>query len=392
MTEQQTTETYLDNAATTKPYPSVVSIMSDALTTSYYNPSAFYKPSIEAEKQIKTAREELAAILGVKAAQLYFTSGGTEGDNTIIRGVCERQRGNTYNIVTTGVEHPAVAKVFQYYEERGIDVRRIPVDSFGRIALEDLAACLDDQTALVSLMAVNNELGTIQNLVEAGKTIRAHAPKTFFHSDFVQAFCKTADSRLDIQQADLDAVTICAHKIHGPRGIGAVYLRDRNRCLPLMLGGGQEGAFRSGTENTAGILGFAEAAKIGAKQLQQNNQKLTALKDQLLTQLSGEDMIINSPEDGVPGIISLAFPGVRSEVLLHMLEERGIYVSSGSACSTHHKDGAIHKILGYDTLRADGTIRISPSYETTTEDINRLAEALKADSAVLRRLLKYKRK
>lgn len=389
----KTREIYLDHAATTPLYPEAAQAMRRALETVYYNPSAFYKPAVAAEKELAAAREVIAESLCARPDEIFFTSGGTEGNNTIIRGVCARAR-RPYNIVTSAVEHPAVAEVFRYCQDKGADVRVVPVDSFGQIDLGALERSLDSKTALVSIMGVNNEIGTIENLPEAAKRVRARAPRALFHTDFVQAYLKSTDPRLDLKRIKPDAVTVAAHKIHGPKGVGALFIKKdvQHKIDPLLLGGGQERGFRSGTENLAGILGMAEAVKIGTARLADDEAHARALRARLLDNLKDMDgLTLNSPEDGLPRLINLSFEGIRAEVLVHMLEDEGIYVSTGSACSTHHKGSPVHKALGYDKARADGTIRISTGPDTTPADIDALSDALTQGVAALRKLLKYKR-
>ena len=383
-------EIYFDNAATTSLYPETVERMRHFLAQEFWNPSAMYRPAIQAEKELEEARETVAAGLKVPAKNLTFTSGGTEGSNTVIRGVCESQRLDDYNIITTQIEHPAVLEVFRYYEEKGIRTTYLPVDEYGRADLEALEAALDEKTALVSIMAVNNELGSVNDLVSAGRIIREKSPKAVFHSDFVQAYLKTEDPRLDIEAAGLDAVNICAHKIHGPKGIGALYIREGVRIPPLLLGGGQERGMRSGTENLPLAAGFASAAAARKDRLPELERHAQELKNRLLAALSDVgDLRIGSAEDASPYVISLGFRGVRGEVLLHMLEDQGIYISTGSACSTHHKGGHVLKAAGLDREAAEGTVRISTSEYNTPEEIDVLAKALTDSAGQLRRITRF---
>ncbi|MGI6109485.1 MAG: cysteine desulfurase family protein [Eubacteriaceae bacterium] len=383
-------EIYFDNAATTRIYPETVKVMQHFFTQEFWNPSSMYRPAIQAEKELEKARETVAAGLNVPARDLYFTSGGTEGSNTVIRGVCEAQHNHDYNIITTQVEHPAVLEVFRYYEDRGIKTTYLPVDEFGRADLKALEEALNEKTALVSIMAVNNELGSINDLVKAGALIHEKSPKAVFHSDFVQAFMKLDDPRLDIKKAGLDAVNVSGHKIHGPKGIGALYIRNGVRILPLLLGGGQERGMRSGTENLALAAGLASAVEKRTGKTGEMQAHAQILKERLLKALSDDpDLWIGSADDASPYVISLGFRGIRGEVLLHILEDQGIYISTGSACSTHHKGGHVQKAAGTDREATEGTVRISTSEDNTPEEIDQLAGALKAGVKQLRRVTRF---
>lgn len=382
---------YFDNAATTQVYPETVDALAKTYKEDFWNPSAMYAPAIEADKKLEASRSQIAKALKVPSSKLFFTSGGTEGSNTVIHGVMEKTHVKHPKIITTSIEHPAVLEMIHAYEQKGAEVVLLPVDEFGRADLKALEDALDENTVLVSMMAVNNEVGAINDLVTAGQIIRRKAPKAFFHSDFVQAFMKVDDPRLDIKKADLDAVNICAHKIHGPKGIGALYLKDDHKIAPLILGGGQEKGFRSGTENLALAAGFADAVSRRAEHLTELQDYAQSLKDRLLEELADvEDMKVSSAPDASPYIVSLSFAGIKGEVLLHMLESEGIYVSTGSACSTHHKGGHVQAAIGLDPLYTAGTIRVSSSEFNTPEEVDLLAEQLKTGVTRLRKLTRYK--
>lgn len=382
---------YFDNAATTQVYPETVDVIAKTYADDFWNPSAMYAPAIEADKKLEESRSKIAKALKVPKEKLFFTSGGTEGSNTVIHGVMEKTHIKNPKIITTAIEHPAVLEMIHAYEQKGAEVVLLPVDEFGRADLEALEEALDENTVLVSIMAVNNEVGAINDLVRAGEIIRRKVPKAFFHSDFVQAFMKVDDPRLDIKKAGLDAVNICAHKIHGPKGIGALYLKDDKKIAPLILGGGQEKGFRSGTENLALAAGFADAVSHRAPKVQELQAHAQDLKDRLLEKLSDvDDMIVSSAPDASPYIVSVSFAGIKGEVLLHMLESEGIYVSTGSACSTHHKGGHVQAAIGLDPLYTAGTIRVSSSEFNTMDEVDILADAMKAGVARLRKLTRYK--
>ena len=382
-------EIYLDNAATTAPHPQVVETMMRYYTEAYGNPSALYDKGIAVEKNIREVRRRIASELGTTEESIYFTSGGTEGNNTLIKGIVEKQRIDNIRMITTAIEHPSVLEVFHFYAEHGMEVVYVPVDGQGKIDMNFLAANIDERTALVSVMGVNNELGTIQDLKAIGRLVKEKNPKCLFHTDFVQGFMKVP---VDVEACKLDALTFCAHKICGPKGVGGIYLRKGVRIKPLIVGGGQERNLRSGTENVPGIMGLGKAVEIHQHLGSERIERAQRVKTALLRALSDvPDMRVNSPEDASPFVTSLSFKGVRGEVLLHSLEGEGIYVSTGSACSSHKKEkqhvlSAIHLPEEYK----EGTIRVSFSVNTTEMEVLAAAEAIKKAVAQLRMLLRYK--
>ncbi|MDO4288045.1 MAG: cysteine desulfurase family protein [Eubacterium sp.] len=380
---------YLDNAATTAPHPEVIKAMVQYLSEDYGNPSSLYDKGIKTEKAIREVRRLIAKAINAPEDSVYFTSGGTEGNNTLIKGIVENQRIDKMRIITTAIEHPSVMEVFHFYEAHGIDVVYVPVDGQGKIDLDFLAGAIDDHTVLVSVMGVNNELGTIQDLARIGALIKEKNEKCLFHTDFVQGFMKVP---VDVAACKIDALTLCGHKICGPKGIGAIYLRKGVRIKPLIIGGGQEKNLRSGTENVPGIAGLGRAVEIQQELGPQRIQRAQQIKEALIAALADvPDMRVNSPEDASPFVTSLSFKGVRGEVLLHSLEGEGIYVSTGSACSSHKKEkqyvlSAIHLPEEYK----EGTIRVSFSIKTTEAEVLLAAEAIKKSVAQLRMLLRYK--
>lgn len=384
-------EIYLDNAATTKIYDEVINEITENLKQ-YYNPSSFYKPAVEIEQKIEKSRKQLGDLLGFYPEEIYFTSSATESNNTIIKGIVEKNR-TPFNIITTQIEHPSVIEVFKDLENKNIETRYIPVDSYGNLDLEWLENNIDENTALVSVMAVNNEIGTILDLENVKRIIDKKNPNTILHTDYVQAFLKNNDSKIDLKKIKPDAVTITAHKIHGPKGIGVLALRRNKKVAPLLHGGGQERGFRSGTENVAHIIGFAKAAEIGNEKLEANLTKAKELKERLLEGLSKIDGVhINSPENSIDNLLNISIDNIRAEVLLHMLEGDNIFISSGSACSTHHKSNYIHKALGYDSKKNDETIRISTSEFNTIEDIDKFLVELEKSIKDLRKILGFKKR
>lgn len=383
---------YLDNAATTRVYDEVADIMDENLRENFYNPSAFYKPSIAVERDLDNARKSLAKLLGFNTNELYFTSGATESNNTIIHGVVEQSR-EPFNIVASSIEHPSIMEVLNYYKNKGVDVRLIPVNEEGKLDIDWLRNNIDENTKLVTVMGVNNEIGTIMDLRDVTDTVRQNAPNALLHFDFVQAFLKDKHPDLDLSKLKPDAVSITAHKIHGPKGIGALAIRNNKKVKPLLYGGGQERKFRSGTENTAGILGFAKAAEILNNKLDKNINHLTELKNYFIENIETnlDDITINTPEKSIPGFICLSINGIRAEVLLHMLEMKNILISAGSACSTHKKESYVHNALGFDKGRSDSSIRISLDETTTKEDIDVLIDEIVKGAKQIRMLTGYKK-
>ena len=388
------TRIYLDNAATTCPHPRVIHRMTESLRSAYANPSAMYDLGIANEKRITAVREQIAKSIHASADEITFTSGGTEGDNTIIKGVVNSLRKDVLKnarIITTAIEHPAVKDVFKDFEDRGLDVVWLPVDGTGKIDLDYLKQVMTPETVLVSIIGVHNETGTIQDLATIGKIIKAVNPACVFHTDYVQGYMKVP---LDVQACSLDAVTMCAHKICGPKGVGAIYIRKGCRIAPLMLGGGQEKGFRSGTENVPGIEGFGEAVAVMTEGGDDLYQKISRYKRIITEGLSGiENVRINGAEDGSPYVVSVSFAGLRGEVLLHSLEARGVYVSTGSACSTHKKEKqSALKAMGLDPDYMEGTIRISFSVLTTEEEVKEAVNIIAEEVGKLRLWLNLKRK
>ncbi len=384
---------YLDSAATTMPHPAVVKRMAESLEKEYANPSSMYDLGIVNEKIVEGVRAQIAASIGAGPEEITFTSGGTEGDNTIIKGVVEMQRRDVLakaRIITTSIEHPAVKDVFKMYEDHGIDVVWLPVDREGRVDMDALKADMTKETILVSIIGVNNELGTVQDLVEIGRIVKGVNPHCVFHTDYVQGYMKVP---LKVGAAKLDAVTLCGHKICGPKGIGAMYIKKDVRIKPLMLGGGQERGLRSGTENIAGIVGFGEAVAMtagGEALLQKITRCRQILRDALYTL---PDITINGDPDGSPYVMSVSVRGLRGEVLLHSLEARGVYVSTGSACSTHKKEKqSVLKAIGLPAEDMEGTIRISFSMLTTEDEVHEAGDIILEEITKLRKWLNLKRR
>jgi cysteine desulfurase len=385
-------EIYLDNAATTRAYPEVAQKMMETLLNNYGNPSSLYGLGIRAEQAVKEVRDHIAATINAQPREIYFTSGGTEGNNMIIKGIVENKQRSRMRIVTSAIEHPSVLDVFSFYENHQIEVIHLGVDASGLIDLKELKAAINEDTILVSIMGVNNELGTIQDLKAIGQTVKAANPKCLFHSDFVQGFMKIP---IDVKACQLDAITMCGHKIFGPKGVGAVYIKKGTALKPLLHGGGQESNMRSGTENVPGIVGFGEAIRLRKATYLEESQEIRRLRSRLIAKIEEqvEDISINGDPAGSPYILNISFNGVRGEVLLHSLEGRGIYVSTGSACSSHKKENQyVLKAIGLPEEFKEGTIRISFSKDITAVEVDEAAAAIAEVVSSLRRLVKARRK
>lgn len=379
---------YLDNAATTKAHPNVVRRMMESFEKEYANPSALYAPGIATEKLVRGAKKTIADRIHAEADEIYFTSGGTEGDNFLIRGVVESQRADRMSkirIITTEIEHPAVKEVFSMYRDFGIDVVFLPVDHQGIVDLDALKQAMTKDTILVSVMGVNNELGTVEPLEAIGKIVKDINPECFFHTDYVQGFMKIP---LDVKKCRLDGVTMCAHKINGPKGVGAVYLRRGIRIKPLVLGGGQEKGYRSGTENVQSIVGFEEAVKVWSDP--EVMKRIAGFRKYIADELTAiPGVIVNGPEDACPSVMSVSIDGIRGEVLLHSVEGRGVYISTGSACSSHKKEkNGVLKAIHLDRGYMEGTVRISFSALTTVEEVKKGAAIIKEEIIKLQKFMK----
>lgn len=383
---------YLDNSATTKPYREVVDEMVLALTEDYYNPSAAYRDGFTVEKKIKNIRKNISRTLGVDDRHIVFTSGGTESNNAIINSVAKLNKKRKNHIITSQIEHPAVLNTIAALEDEGFEVTRLGVDSRGMISLDELKSSITDKTCLVSIMYVNNEIGVVEPVAEIGKLIKSIDKDIYFHVDAVQAYGKINYSLADM---DIDFMSVSGHKIHGPKGIGFMYIRDLNKFYPLMRGGGQEANIRPGTENVPGIYGIGKAVEILFDGLDAKVDKMKSMRDYMYSEIKGKikDIKLNSDlEDGVCHILSLSFKGVKGEVLLHYLEEEGICVSTGSACSSKKKGSHVLNALGLSPDYIDGTIRFSLSDETSREEIDYTVEKLKSYIDTIRLLSGKKRR
>lgn len=379
-------EVYLDNSATTKAYPGVARLVADIMTEDYGNPSSMHLKGVEAEKYIKYSKKTIANIMKVQEKEIFFTSGGTEADNWALIGTAYANYRAGKHLITTKIEHPAVLQTMEYLKEQGFEITYLPVDRTGRIRLKDLERAIRRDTLLVSIMYVNNEVGAIQPIEEAGALIKRINPRTLFHVDAVQGFGKL---KLFPKKWNIDMVSVSGHKIHGPKGVGFLYIDERTKIKPIIFGGGQQRNFRSGTENVPGVAGIGKAAELIYRDLAEDTERLYRLKEYFVRELSLMPHIyINGPQDetGAPHIVSASIAGIRSEVLLHALEEKGVYVSSGSACSSHkHTISATLESMGIEKQLMDSTLRFSFSVFTTKEELDYTLECLDELVPMLRR-------
>ena len=383
-------EAYLDNSATTRCSDRACQLMVDLLTKDYGNPSSLHMKGIEAERFVETAKKKIAKTLRVSEKEIIFTSGGTESNNLAIIGAAMANRRAGNHIITTSIEHASVENPMEFLKEQGFDITYLSVDENGIISLEELEEAVTEQTILVSMMQVNNEIGAIEPVAEAAELIKKKNPDTLIHVDAIQSYGKMY---IYPKKLGIDMLSVSGHKIHGPKGSGFLWVKEKTKLKPLILGGGQQKGMRSGTENVPAIAGLGEAAEEIYENLDEKRAHLYGLKQRFIDgieKLEGTHVNGKTGEDSAPHIVSVSFEGIRSEVLLHSLEDRGIYVSSGSACSSNNHAG---KQKGSKTLRnihlkenlLDSTLRFSFSVHTTEEEIDYALEVLGELLPVLRR-------
>lgn len=371
-------EIYLDNSATTCAYECVGELVKKILCEDYGNPSSMHTKGVTAEKYIKEAKEQLAKVWKVQEKEIFFTSGGTESDNLALIGVARANQRAGKHLITSSIEHPAIINTMRYLEEEeGFRVTYLPVDKYGRIKLDALQEALCEETILVSVMYVNNEVGSVQPIQEAASIVKAYNKDILFHVDAVQGFGKY---HIYPKKLKVDMCSISGHKIHGPKGIGALYIDSHVKIKPIMFGGEQQRNVRSGTENVPAIAGLGLAAKKIYEDLDQKVATMHELKQHFIEGVKKlPDTTIHGlyDETSAPHIISVGFAGVRSEVLLHALEEKGIYVSSGSACASNHPQiSGVLKGIGAKQEFLDATLRFSMSEFTTLEEIDYTLDTL----------------
>lgn len=382
-------EAYFDNSATTVVTESVKDIVVKAMTEDYGNPSSMHMIGVNAEKYVKTAKENIAKILKVDEGEIYFTSGGTEGNNMAIIGSANANKRAGNRVITTKIEHSSVANPMKYLEKQGFDVVYLPVDNNGIVDMEVLKKEMTKDTILVSIMNVNNEVGAIEPVSEIGKYIKSVNPSVVYHVDAIQAFGKM---EIRPRKENIDILTVSGHKIHAPKGSGFMYIKKNTKVNPIILGGGQQEGMRSGTENVPGIAGIGQAAKDCYDNLEKNVAHMTELKDCLIDELSKFDGVtINSQKGnvGAPHIVSASFENVRSEVLLHALEDKGIYISAGSACSSNRPAvSETLKAMGIDSKLLGSTVRFSFCELNKKEEIDYCIEQLKIMLPILKKYVR----
>ena len=385
----QKRDIYLDNSATTRCFPEAAALMNEIFLEDYGNPSSMHHRGVTAERRVLEAKKTLAGLLKVKEKNLYFTSCGTESDNlAIIGGALAAQRRGRH-LITTRIEHPAVLEAMKYLEAQGFEITYLGVDRDGLVSAEEAAAAVRPDTILVSVMHTNNEIGSVQPIEEIGRAVKAVNPRVLFHVDAVQGFGK---SLILPKRMHIDLLAASGHKIHGPKGVGLLYVADGVRLEPLLHGGGQQGGMRSGTENVPGIAGMALAAKLLCGNLDEDRQRLFAMKNRLIDRLREiPDIEFNgrTDETAAPHILSVRVRGVRAEVLLHALEDKGIYVSSGSTCSSNHpRPSETLAAIGTPASEMDNSIRMSLSVMNTMEEMDAAAQAVGEIVPLLRKYIR----
>ncbi|MBQ8934465.1 MAG: cysteine desulfurase [Lachnospiraceae bacterium] len=383
-------EIYFDNAATTRVRPEVIRLMDEVMGENYGNPSSRHILGVRAENYVKEAAQQIAATLKVKPQEIVFNSGGTEGNNMALIGTALARKGYGRHIISTGIEHAAVYKPLELLESLGYEISIVGTDEKGHIDLDALRAMIRPDTILVSTMWVNNEIGAIEDIASIGKLIKETNPRIYFHTDAIQAYGKL---NLRPKDVNVDMLTVSAHKIHGPKGAGFIYINEKAHVEPTILGGGQQKDRRSGTENVPGIAGTGLAAELYKKEHTAIEANMLEIKDRLIGHLLSMDGVTVNSEKGnlsAPHIVSASFEGVRAEVLLHALEEKGIYVSSGSACSSNHPaiSGTL-RAIGVKKELLDSTLRFSFGIYNLPEEADETAAALRELLPVLRRFRRY---
>ncbi|MFT8321666.1 MAG: cysteine desulfurase family protein [Bacillus sp. (in: firmicutes)] len=371
---------YLDNSATTKPFPEVLKSYTTVAAEYFGNPSSLHSIGGQAENLLLQARKQIADLLQVKSSEIYFTSGGTEGNNFALKGIAHSYKGRGKHIITTAIEHDSIHNALEQLQNEGFSITYIPVDEEGIVSVEEVKRHIQKDTILVSIMHVNNEIGSIQPVLQIGQMLKKHDSKIIFHVDGVQGVGKIP---LSIKEAEIDLYTISAHKFHGLKGNGVLYIRQGLKLSPLLAGGGQEGNLRSGTENVPGAVSTAKALRLQLQNQQEKLEKLIQLNQFLREQLQGiDDVIIHSPSNSVPHIINFSILGIKAEVFIHALEEEELFISTTSACSS--KKNKVSKTLvsmGVSKQAAESSFRMSLCYDNTLEEmqntINIIAETTK---------------
>lgn len=380
-------EVYLDNSATTRVRQEVMDEVTDVNINCYGNPSSIHRMGLKTEKRIEEARKYVAKIINAKTDEIFFTGGGTESNNIALLGHLYGIEGKN-NVVTTSIEHPSVYNVLKHFKDN-VEIRYLETDNFGRVNLDQLEDLIDENTLLVSIMHVNNELGIVQNLSEICKITKNKNKNTKIHVDAVQSYGKI---KIDTNKIPADTISFSSHKIHGPKGVGGLFIRSGVKINPIIFGGGQEKNIRPGTENTPGIVGFGKACQLVYENFEEETTKLRNLKNLYAKRITEEikDMKINSTlsDDGAPHILNVSFKNIRGEVLVHFLEMKGVYVSTGSACSSRSKSNRILEAIQLDPDYVDGTIRISLGHFNNEDEVEYVVESIKQSVEEIRKIMK----
>lgn len=387
-------EAYLDHSATTRCSERVQKMVCGAMDEAYGNPSSMHKKGMEAEHYVREAAQKIAKTLKVSEKEIIFTSGGTESNNLALIGAAMANRRSGNRLITTQIEHPSVLNTMEYLREQGFEVIYLPVDQKGVVLLDALREALDPETILVSMMQVNNEIGSVQPIAEAAKMIHENNARTLFHVDAVQSYGKMP---IRPKTLGIDLLSVSGHKIHGPKGVGFLYRKEKTKLKPILFGGGQQYGLRSGTHNVPGIAGIGEAAAEAYENLEQKIAGLYELKDRLIAKTAAIDGIVvngDAGRDSAPHILNLSVLGVRSEVMLHALEEYGIYVSAGSACASNHpQPSRTLTALHLTPERIESALRFSfccgTQMGTKAEEIDYAADKLAELTTKLRRYARH---
>lgn len=379
-------EAYFDNSATTRCFEEVKDIVVKTMMEDFGNPSAMHQKGVDAEGYVKESARTLAQILKVTEKEILFTSGGTESNNLALIGGALANKRSGNHIITTAVEHAAVSQPVAFLQEQGFEVTILPVDGHGVVKLDALEKALRPDTILVSTMMVNNETGAVMPVEKIGAMIQEKCPKVLYHVDAIQAFGKY---RIYPKKWNIHLLSVSSHKIHGPKGVGFLYINSKAKVQPLILGGGQQNGMRSGTDNVPGIAGLAKSAEIVYRHFDEQTAQMRACKRRLIEGLRElDDVVIHGmpEEEGAPQIVNASFLNVRSEVLLHTLEDRQIYVSAGSACSSHKRAGSpTLTAIGASKAEMESAVRFSFSEFTTLEQIDYTLDTLREVLPMLRR-------
>ena len=379
---------YLDNCATTKPRKEVIDVMMEALTDNFANPSSLHSLGHSAEKKVEEARKNVAKLVNASPNEIYFTSGGTEDNNIALHGLIKKNKRRGNKIITSSIEHASVIDQLKHYKEEGFEIVEISVDRHGNLNIEELINEVDENTIVVSLFHINNEVGSINDIENIVKKVKSKNKNVLIHVDGVQAFGKI---KVDLKQLNCDTYSMSGHKIYAPKGTGALYVKNGLKIDSLVIGGGQEDGLRSGTENVPGILGLGKAAEITFRDFNKEHEHVIETKKDLIDKINDnfDDFEFNQAENSSPYIVSVSFRNVRAEVLLHFLETEEIYISTASACTSNgtHKSHVLDAI-GLDSKLSEGTIRICLSKDINREDIDVFIEALKKYVNEIREIMK----